>query len=459
MANNNYIFKVGATIDKQSYIKMVSDLQKFGKSVSIPISVDVQALGKSLKSFTNIADASGNLTKNVQSYNVGLGKTVQITSQLNKETKELEVVSTKMSVNQEKIQKEQQRIQKAISSNLSSIQKHYNSQQQSIEKTIASRQKELEIMKQSALVRLNKGEAPNEKQLKYESDLRYKIEKQFREQIASNLTATQKYYSAQQTEISKTISLRQQELEKMKQEIKIKRDLESWKSSKLSTIDKMKIGSETIFSSPKVKSELDDLVKSINSVGTVGGKSVKQVNAEMSRFQTTVKQVGFDTKQLNKETHNYFSNLAMIGKKFLDWMVVGTLFMQTVNTIRNGIIFIAELDKSLNDIRIVTGQTQEQVEELAKSYNKLAKEMGVTTKEIAQQGAELYRQGLSSNDVDERMQAIIKYSKISGIAIDESNKIITASVNGTKADVNELIDVFSYLGDASAAGKHMCPAA
>jgi len=110
------------------------------------------------------------------------------------------------------------------------------------------------------------------------------------------------------------------------------------------------------------------------------------------------------------------------------------------------------LYNSLNEIRIVTNKTQQEVNNLALSYNKLAKEMNVTTKEVASTAADLFRQGLNDSQVEERMKAIIQYAKISGISLEESNKIITATANATGESVRKIVDIFAYLGDTTASG-------
>ena len=114
--------------------------------------------------------------------------------------------------------------------------------------------------------------------------------------------------------------------------------------------------------------------------------------------------------------------------------------------------YVNDLSNSLNQIRIVTGQTEEQVNKLATSYNSLAKLMSVSTKDIASTAVDLYRQGLQGIDVDERMEAIIKYAKISSLSLADSNKIITATMNATGESAQKVIDIFSYLGDATASG-------
>ncbi|MGI5927984.1 MAG: phage tail tape measure protein, partial [Thermacetogeniaceae bacterium] len=136
----------------------------------------------------------------------------------------------------------------------------------------------------------------------------------------------------------------------------------------------------------------------------------------------------------------------------VQWGISGTVIFGTFRQIKEAISYISELDNALNEIRIVTNKTQEEVNQLGLSYNKLAKEMSVTTREIASTAADLFRQGLNDSQVEERMKAIIQYAKISSISLEESNKIITATANATGESVQKIIDVFAYLGDATASG-------
>ena len=101
---------------------------------------------------------------------------------------------------------------------------------------------------------------------------------------------------------------------------------------------------------------------------------------------------------------------------------------------------------------IVTGKTQTEVNKLANSYNSLAKEMNVTTRELAGQAADLFRQGLDNSQVEERMKVIIQYAKISSISLEESNRIITATANATGESVQKITDIFAFLGDTTASG-------
>jgi len=220
----------------------------------------------------------------------------------------------------------------------------------------------------------------------------------------------------------------------------------NFQQKQLQSLQRMQVGRTQLFNTPAIQQELQTLMASIRSVGTQGGKSMAQVTQEMARFSVSVRQASYNTAQLRKETNSFLGNIGGLLKKFADWMIVGTAIMQTIRFVREGIKYVYELDGALNEIRIVTGQTQTQVEKLALSYNALAKSMGVTTIEVAKTSVELYRQGLNAMEVEDRMRSIIQYAKISSIPIEESNKIITATMNSMGTSAQRTIDVMSMLG-------------
>lgn len=109
----------------------------------------------------------------------------------------------------------------------------------------------------------------------------------------------------------------------------------------------------------------------------------------------------------------------------------------------------------MNEIRIVTGQTESESERLGQSYRALATDMSVTSTEIAKAAVEFWRQGLDNDEVNARLESTIKYAKIAAIEFDDAATLITAATNsftdfGMTAE--RVADVFSYLGDVSASG-------
>lgn len=78
--------------------------------------------------------------------------------------------------------------------------------------------------------------------------------------------------------------------------------------------------------------------------------------------------------------------------------------------------------------------------------------MKVTSGDIASAAVEFWRQGLSETDVNDRLKSTTIYARIAGLEFDEAAKLVTSATNSMNLDVEHVVDVFTYLGDASAAG-------
>jgi TP901 family phage tail tape measure protein len=79
--------------------------------------------------------------------------------------------------------------------------------------------------------------------------------------------------------------------------------------------------------------------------------------------------------------------------------------------------------------------------------------MGVTTLELSKTAASLYRQGLSQDEIAQRMKIITEYAKISSLDVSTATEIMTAAINSMGVSAKRASDVWSYLGDATATGK------
>jgi TP901 family phage tail tape measure protein len=217
--------------------------------------------------------------------------------------------------------------------------------------------------------------------------------------------------------------------------------------------------------SSRITGKYDSLVdnKALNSLeNEISGLSSSTPNVanKMKDFSLSMKEVELNAKNSSNAIKNtkqdsisFGEDLSRSAFKFTEWYLLAGGITSVIDSIKNAVSYISQLDNSLNEIRIVTGQSQEEVQKLASSYNNLAKSMSVSTTEVTQQAVDLYRQGLDSSGVEERMQAIIKYAKISSLSLADSNKIITATMNATGESAQKVIDIFSYLGDVTASGS------
>jgi hypothetical protein len=219
----------------------------------------------------------------------------------------------------------------------------------------------------------------------------------------------------------------------------------------LERLSKTKINIQVSFGK-NINTFTKDIVNLNNAIGNiseVNKKSIKNTN-EMSqsldKSSESFKKTTSHIHGAHGATLSFADEMKIALKRSIEWgLVMGTLY-GSLRKLKEGVQFVYDLSNSMNQIRIVTGQSVEAVNKLKNSFNGIGIEMGASTKEIADTSVELYRQGLSQGEVEERMEAIVKYAKISNISLQDSNKIITATANATGESVNKIIDIFALLG-------------
>lgn len=140
--------------------------------------------------------------------------------------------------------------------------------------------------------------------------------------------------------------------------------------------------------------------------------------------------------------------------------VVYTGFNAALNTaskaISNALGYTKDLDKSLNNIRIVSGQSAEQMKEFAIEANNAAKALGSTTTDYTDAALIYYQQGLRGEDVTGRTDVTQKMANVTGDSAEKVSQDLTAIWNnfydGSKS-LEYYADVITKLGASTAASS------
>ena len=104
-----------------------------------------------------------------------------------------------------------------------------------------------------------------------------------------------------------------------------------------------------------------------------------------------------------------------------------------------------QLETSLMNLRVVTGYNREEANSLIISYQKLGKELGATTQEVANSANEWLRQGYSAEEAGDLIEASTKLSKLGMISSSEATQYLTSALKGYKLEAESAIDVVDKL--------------
>lgn len=132
-------------------------------------------------------------------------------------------------------------------------------------------------------------------------------------------------------------------------------------------------------------------------------------------------------------------------------MVKMYVVMRGLRTLwRNATTYAQEYYDKLNEIQIVTQKSDTQMQNISNTFKNMAKELKISSTDIATAATTFYRQGLDEEETKSRTKWASMYAKITAQSFDEAATQVTASVNSMGISAQEVVDVFTYLGDNSA---------
>ena len=135
------------------------------------------------------------------------------------------------------------------------------------------------------------------------------------------------------------------------------------------------------------------------------------------------------------------------------WQLSSSILHGFIGSLESAYGYAEDLNKSLNDIRIVSGQSADQMAKFAKQANESAKALSASTLAYTDASLIYYQQGLDEKSVKERTDATIKMSNITGESVKDVSSYMTAMWNNFKEGSRSLesyADVMAALGATTA---------
>ena len=178
-----------------------------------------------------------------------------------------------------------------------------------------------------------------------------------------------------------------------------------------------------------------------------GGRTGQQAFASMAN---AIAQAEVPLKQTNKLITDFGNTL----KNTVKWEISSNLVHGLESAMSGAVSYAKNLNSSLTDIRIVTGQSTEQMAKFAQYANKAAKDLSTSTRSYADAALIYYQQGDSDAMVKKKAELTIKASNASFDSdAKEMSEYLTAVWNSYQVGSDQLehyIDVMASLGAKTA---------
>lgn len=189
---------------------------------------------------------------------------------------------------------------------------------------------------------------------------------------------------------------------------------------------------------------LTDTRVALSKLGAEGNKAFLSLATAIQSADAPLVNLGSRAKSLV----NTFANTAR-------WQIASSALHAIVGEISHAYSFAQSLDKSLNDIRIVSGASADEMARFAKQANQSAQALSTTTKKYTDAALIFYQQGLNDKEVKERTDATIKMANVTGEAVNDVSSYMTAVWNNFNKDGTQSVehfgDVMTKLGADTAA--------
>lgn len=251
----------------------------------------------------------------------------------------------------------------------------------------------------------------------------YQVDKTALNEIKASLQSLQLLTSNDLMKLDKTMNLQQanaqlQQIKKSASEV----------SDALSRSFNTNLGTLNIskFNTELKKLDINRVYRDFSAAGVAGQTAFRNVTTQI-----------LTTNMQLKQTHSLLDSMAVTMKNTIKWSISSAVMNSFTGSIQQAYGYTKSLDRSLNDIRIVTQKSAEDMADFAVQANKAAQGLAASTTDYTNASLIYYQQGLDDEEVAARTEVTLKAANVTQQDTAEVSEQLTAVWNGYKVSAEE----------------------
>lgn len=157
-----------------------------------------------------------------------------------------------------------------------------------------------------------------------------------------------------------------------------------------------------------------------------------------------------------RRTNTLMNELWVTMKNTMRWQLTSSVLHGFVGSLEQAYGYSKNLDRSLNEIHIVSEKSAEDMARFAEQANKAAKALSTTTTNYTDASLIYYQQGLTDQEVLDRTETTIKMANVAGTTAETASQQLTAIWNNFydgSQSLEHYADVMVKLGAATASSS------
>ena len=163
----------------------------------------------------------------------------------------------------------------------------------------------------------------------------------------------------------------------------------------------------------------ETLQADLSLAGATGQQAFLKMTGQLMQFNT-----------MTKQTNKFLDSLATSFFNTVKWGAMSSIMNNIAGTVQKSFYYIKDLDRGLNDIRIVTGKSADEMERFAVTANDAAKALSVSTEDFTKGALIYYQQGLDDETATQLAEITAKTANVTGQGMDAVSEELTAVWNG-----------------------------
>ena len=253
--------------------------------------------------------------------------------------------------------------------------------------------------------------------------VKFDVDKQQLSQLKSELANLQKLTTQDIMKQNPNLGL-----EEAKQQLKLIKQEAGQVQTAIASAFNPKLGSLNI---SKLQTELKNLnigqiYKDFQKAGAAGIQAFNQIPSAVMKTNLQL-----------RESHSLLDRIGSTMTNSIKWGITSRVVNSLANSLQGAWNYTKALDTSLNDIRIVTGKSAEEMEKFAIQANKAAQGLGASTRDYTNAALIYYQQGLDDAESQRRAEITVKTANVTGQNGREASEQLTAIWNGYKVNAEE----------------------
>lgn len=199
---------------------------------------------------------------------------------------------------------------------------------------------------------------------------------------------------------------------------------------------------------------LNERLQSLAESGQLTKQQIALVSKELGIFNDKTKEGIEYTKSEKTQMDALSATFGGLAHRIESTVSAMAVFNKSMQIVRQAIHSVEELDAAFTQIAIVSEQSGEAAWRLFDSFNSLAKQYSITTKDLTEGAKLFYQQGLSAADTMKMVEASTVSAALGEVTMTEAANTLTAAIQGyneSAAVAMDYTDKIAMVGAVSAA--------